>query len=98
MFYNQFPGIYAGVARRNYDGSIAGADNGEKLTLAEAIRANTLGSAKVYGRADELGTLEAGKLADVIVLDRNIFERPEEEIKDAKVVLTMVDGEITHKA
>ena len=98
VFYNQFPGIYAGVARRNYDGSIASADNGEKLTLAEALRANTLGSAKVYGRDDELGTLEAGKLADVIVLDRNIFERPEEEIKDAKVVLTMVDGEITHKA
>lgn len=97
VFYNQFPGIYAGVARRNYDGSVAGADNGEKLTLAEAIRANTLGSAKVYGREDELGTLEAGKLADVIVLDRNIFERPEEEIKDAKVVLTMVDGEITHQ-
>lgn len=98
VYYNQFPGIYAGVARRNYDGSIAGADNGEKLTLAEALIANTLGSAKVYGRADELGTLEAGKLADVIVLDRNLFERPEEEIKDAKVVLTMVDGEITYRA
>ena len=95
--YNQFPGIYAGVARRNYDGSIAGADNGEKLTLAEALSANTLGSAKVYGRADELGTLEAGKLADIIVLDRNLFTVPEEEIKDAKVVLTMVDGEVTYQ-
>ncbi len=96
--YNQFPGIYAGVARRNYDGSIAGADNGEKLTLAEALSANTLGSAKAYGRADELGTLEPGKLADVIVLDRNLFARPEEEIKDTKVVLTIVDGEITYQA
>lgn len=96
--YNQFPGIYAAVARRNYDGSIAGADNGEKLALTEALVANTLGSAKAYGRADELGTLEAGKLADIIVLDRNLFERPEEEIKDAKVVLTMIDGEVTHRA
>ena len=94
--YNQFPGIYAGVARRNYDGSIAGADNGEKLTLAEALSANTFGSAKVYGRADELGTLEPGKLADIIVLDRDLFSVPEEEIKDAEVVLTMVDGEITY--
>ena len=96
--YNQFPGIYAAVDRKNYDGSIAGADNGEKLTLAEALIANTLGSAMAYGREDELGTLEEGKLADVIVLDRNPFERPVEEIKDITVRLTMIDGQITHRS
>ena len=96
--YNQFPGIYASIARRNYDGSIAGLDNGEKLTLAEALSTNTLGSAKAYGRQDELGSLEAGKLADIIVLDSNLFAEPEEAIKDAKVVLTIMDGNVTYKA
>lgn len=98
VYYNQFPGIYASIARKNYDGSMAGADNGEKLTLAEALSTNTLGSAKAYGRQSELGTLDAGKLADVIVLDRNLFERPEDEIKDAEVVLTIMDGDVTYTA
>ena len=95
--YNQLPGICAAVTRKNYDGSQAGADNGENITLREALTANTLGSAKVYGRENELGTLEAGKLADVIVLDRNLFDIPEDEIKDAEVVFTMMDGNVTYE-
>lgn len=94
VYYNQFPGIYASIARKNYDGSIAGADNGEKLTLAEALKANTIGSAHVYGRSNELGTLEKGKLADVVVLDRDLFAVKEEEIKDTKVILTIMDGQV----
>ena len=96
--YNQFPGIYAAVDRKNYDGSIAGADNGEKLTIAEALTANTLGSAKAYGRQDEMGTLEPGKCADVIVLDRDPFKRPVSELNDITVRLTMVDGDVTYQA
>ncbi len=95
--YNQFPGIYAAVARKNYDGSMAGADNGEYLTLAEALKANTLGSAFVYGRDHELGSLEPGKLADIIVLDRNLFSAPKDEIKDAKVLLTVMDGNVVYR-
>ena len=97
VYYNQFKGIYAAVARKNYDGTIAGVDNGEKLTLPEALRANTIGSAIVYGRDDEIGTLEAGKLADVIVLDRNLFTADVEEIKDAEVVLTVMDGNVVFR-
>ena len=97
VYYNQFKGIYAAVARKNYDGTIAGVDNGEKLTLPEALRAHTIGSAIVYGRDDEIGTLEAGKLADVIVLDRNLFTADVEEIKDAEVVLTVMDGNVVFR-
>ena len=97
VYYNQFKGIYAAVARKNYDGTIAGVDNGEKLKLPEALRANTIGSAIVYGRDDEIGTLEAGKLADVIVLDRNLFTADVEEIKDAEVVLTVMDGNVVFR-
>ena len=96
VYYNQFKGIYAAVARKNYDGTIAGVDNGEKLTLPEALRANTIGSAIVYGRDDEIGTLEAGKLADVIVLDRNLFTADVEEIKDAEVALTVMEGNVVY--
>ncbi|MCO7123828.1 amidohydrolase [Ihubacter massiliensis] len=98
VYYNQLPGIWAAVTRKNYDGTLAGVENGETITLAEALTANTLGAAKVYNRDHELGTLEPGKLADVIVLDRNLFEVPEDEIREAKVILTMMDGKITHEA
>lgn len=98
VYYNQLPGIWAAVTRKNYDGTPAGVENGENLTLSEALTANTLGSAKAYNRDHELGSLEAGKLADIIVLDRDLFAVPEDEIREAKVILTMMDGTVTHEA
>ncbi|MGI6766306.1 MAG: amidohydrolase [Lentihominibacter sp.] len=97
VYYNQFNGMYAALARKNYDGSPAGADNNEYITLPETLKAFTMGAAKVYGRDHELGSLEEGKLADVIVLDRNLFDCTHEEIRDAKVLLTVFDGKIAHK-
>ena len=98
VYYNQFIGIHAAVARKNYDGSPAGVENGEYLTVAEALRANTLGSAYVYGRDHELGSLEAGKLADIIVIDRDLFSVPIDDIKDAEVLLTVMDGNVVYEA
>ena len=69
----------------------------ERLTLAEALRAYTAGSAYGSFRDHELGTLEAGKLADLIVLDRNLFAGPAEEILQTQVWMTMVDGRIVYK-
>ena len=68
----------------------------EHITLKEALLANTLGSAKVYGRDHELGTLETGKLADVIVVDRNLFEIPHDDILNAKVDITVMDGKVIY--
>ncbi len=70
----------------------------KNITLAEALIANTLGSATVYNREHELGTLEAGKLADIIVIDRNLFEVDSSQIKDARIVFTMMDGKVTFRA
>lgn len=95
VHYNQFTGIHAAVARENYDGTHAGVENNEYITLAEALTANTLGSATVYNREHELGTLEAGKLADIVVVDRNLFDVDVSRIKDAKVIFTMMDGKVT---
>lgn len=64
----------------------------EKVTLAEALRAYTIGSAYSVFRENELGTIEAGKLADIIILDRNLFAVPAEEILQTKVDVTVMDG------
>ncbi|WP_375794183.1 amidohydrolase family protein [Peribacillus frigoritolerans] len=55
---------------------------------------HSAGSAYGAFRDEELGTLEAGKLADIIVLERNLFQVPVEEIPDTKVLLTIVDGKV----
>ncbi|MFD0828583.1 amidohydrolase [Neobacillus sp. M.A.Huq-85] len=90
-----FPGIYRAVTRLDDDGVVW--DGKERISLKDAILSYT--SAPAYGsfREQELGTIEAGKLADIIVLDRNLFKVPYEEIKNTKVVFTMVDGKVVHE-
>lgn len=66
----------------------------ERITLAEALKAYTSGPAFGTFREHELGTLEVGKLADIVVLERNLFDIPEEEIPNTKVQLTVVDGTV----
>lgn len=66
----------------------------ERITLAEALKAYTLGSAYGTFREHELGTIEAGKLADLIVLDRNLFAVPAEGILQTTVDLTIADGKV----
>ncbi|MXN63865.1 amidohydrolase family protein [Stappia sp. GBMRC 2046] len=70
---------------------------GMRLSVAEAIRANTYGAA--YGTAveDRIGSLEVGKLADLIVLDQNLFEIDPHDIYKTKVELTMMDGTVRHR-
>ncbi|MCO6535636.1 amidohydrolase [Lactobacillus sp.] len=67
------------------------------VTLAEALCAYTKWSAYAESFEQDLGTLEPGKLADVVVLDRNLFKVPTDEIRFAKVTLTMADGKIVYK-
>ncbi|MGE5701761.1 MAG: amidohydrolase [Clostridia bacterium] len=66
----------------------------ERITLAEALKAYTLGSAYGTFREHELGTIEVGKLADLIVLDRNLFAVPAEGILQTTVDLTIADGKV----
>ncbi len=69
----------------------------ERLSLAEALRAFTAGSAHAQ-HLDEAGTLEAGKLADFVVLDRDLFDEAAGPIGDARVVGTFVEGVPVHEA
>ncbi|WP_158738032.1 amidohydrolase [Alteribacillus sp. YIM 98480] len=70
----------------------------EKITLSNALKAYTNGPAYSTNREHELGTLEAGKLADIVVLDRNLFDVPTDEILDTKVKLTMINGDIVYNS
>ncbi|WP_126427856.1 amidohydrolase [Brevibacillus marinus] len=92
---NPLPQIYRAVTRVDNSGVDVWHPQ-ERITLAEALRAYT--SVPAYGtfREHELGTLEVGKLADIVVLDRNLFAVPAEQILEAKVELTIVDGEIVY--
>lgn len=70
----------------------------QRLTVEEAVRANTLGAAHQIRLDDRIGSLEVGKLADLIVLDRNIFEVPQAEIHATRVTMTMMNGVVRHEA
>ncbi|MEH7451167.1 amidohydrolase family protein [Gottfriedia acidiceleris] len=92
---NPMLGIYRALTRIGYDGSpTEGWNPQERLTLSEVLKDYTLTPAYGSFREKELGTLEVGKLADLVVLDKNLFEIPVEEIQNVRVVLTMVDGAI----
>jgi predicted amidohydrolase YtcJ len=64
----------------------------ERVTLEEMIATFTLNGAYANFLEDETGSLEVGKKADIVVLERNLFELPPSEIGDTKVVLTLIDG------
>jgi predicted amidohydrolase YtcJ len=68
----------------------------EAVTVGQALAAFTSGVAFVNHREHELGALEAGYLADVAVLDRDILAHPSHEIGDAAVELTIAGGEVVH--
>ncbi|HEK9101085.1 amidohydrolase [Bacillus pfraonensis] len=93
---NPLPEIYRAVTRLDDEGIEWNSQ--EKISLAEALWAYTYAPAYASFREDELGTIEEGKLADIVVLDRNLFDVPVTEIKEASVIFTMVDGKVVYQA
>ena len=70
----------------------------EVLTREEALIAHTRSNAYILFMEDDLGTLEAGKLADLVVLDRDYLTVPANEVREIRPVMTMVGGEVVHEA
>ncbi len=64
----------------------------ERLDLATSIAAFTMGSAYVNHLDDVTGSIEVGKYADIAVVDRDLFAHPVEDIANAEVVATFVEG------
>lgn len=90
---NPMRGLYRAVTRLLEDKLPEGGwCPNEKLSLADAIKAYTIGSAYQMWNEKITGTLEVGKYADIIVLDKNLFAVDYEDILETKVLLTMLDG------
>ena len=90
---NPFLGLYAAVTRQDRDGKPPGGWYGQqKLTREEALRLFTIDAAYAGFMEDKVGSLEPGKWADFIVLDRDYFKVPENEIDDIQVKATYVAG------
>lgn len=95
---NPFVGIYRAVTRVHNDGKPEGGWNPEqKISMEEALHAYTLNGYYGVKREHELGTLEKGKLADLIVLDKNLLAIDPSRIRETNVILTMVDGRIVYE-
>ena len=92
-------GIYAAVTRATLDGRHSdGWFPEEKLTVVEALRAYTAGSAFAAFEENEKGTIAPGKLGDLVVLSDDLFSIPPEKIKDVRVLLTVVGGKVVYEA
>jgi predicted amidohydrolase YtcJ len=92
-------GIYAAVTRATLDGKHPdGWFPEEKLTVEEALRAYTAGSAFAAFEEKEKGTISPGKLADLVVLSDDVFSILPGRIKDVRVVLTVVGGKLVFQA
>jgi len=92
---NPLDGIEAAVTRLDPDGKTDDPlGENEEINLAQAIENYTLNGAYVNFLDEDTGSIEIGKLADLIVLDRNLFDVPASEINQVRVVATLFRGEL----
>lgn len=91
-------GIWAAVCRQRWDGTPEqGWYPAQRLSVAEAVHAYTLGAAYASGEEALKGSIQPGKLADFTVLDRDIFQVPTDEIRDVHVAMTILNGEVVYE-
>lgn len=90
-----FVSIWSAVARKTMAGRVIGEE--ERIAVKEALRAYTIGAAYQFFEEGKKGSIEPGKLADLIVIDRNPMQCPLDAIKDTKVLLTIVDGNTVYQ-
>jgi hypothetical protein len=87
--------FYSSVSRRMKDRKVFFGE--QRMTREEALRSYTLGAAYSGFEEERKGSITPGKLADVVVLSRDILTIPEEELRGTEVVLTVVGGEVEYR-
>ncbi|WP_010677674.1 amidohydrolase [Bacillus timonensis] len=95
-FVNPLLGIHAAVNRKSWKDQLVGEN--QRIDVIEAIRAYTYNGAYASFEEAKKGSIEVGKLADLVVLDSSILHAESEKLKDIKVELTMVDGDIVFQS
>ena len=89
--------FYAAVTRKDLDGYPEGGFNFENaLTREEALRGMTIWGAEANFEEKEKGSIEVGKSADFVILDRDIMEEPDKRLISTKVVATIINGNVVY--
>ena len=98
---NPFCAIQAGVTRNIYDGTVKDPDDErcllnreERASREEMVRACTINAAYALHMEQEVGSLEVGKYADMIILDRDVFEIDVLDIRNTQVITTIFNGNV----
>jgi len=96
---NPWEGVQTAVTRQTSEGlPEAGFVPGQRLTVAQVIEGYTLGAAFAGRREKSEGSIEIGKLADLIILSENIFEIDAHKIGATRIVTTIVGGRLVYQA
>ena len=99
VHYNPMPGIFAGLERTQDDGHPEGGWlPDQKVTLPEALKMYTCGSAQALDIEELTGTLEAGKSADIVVMNRNLFDSTSVQIRESRPIMTICAGKTVYEA
>jgi predicted amidohydrolase YtcJ len=95
---NPWPGLQILLTRETKEGTPAGGWlPDERLTLEQAIQGYTMGGAFAARREETEGSIEVGKVADIIIISQNLFKIPPNQIGKTKVLMTMVGGKIFYQ-
>lgn len=94
--YNPISTVRGAVERLSDDGQDMGQD--QRISMKEALICHTYNAAHAMFWEDKVGSLEEGKLADIVLLDCDIMQKDAKDLLDVKVAITMVDGKILYKA
>jgi predicted amidohydrolase YtcJ len=93
--HNPFHNIYAAVTRKTMTGQVVGSE--ERISLDEALRAQTIDAAWSIGREHHIGSLEPDKLGDVVVLDVDPHEASHERLREIVPHMTVLGGSVVYQ-
>jgi hypothetical protein len=93
--YNPFLSMWIEIARKTVRGKVLHPE--ERLTREEALRTHTIWAAYLQFGEKEKGSIEPGKLADMVVIDRDYLTCPEEQIKAIEPVTVILDGRVVYR-
>ena len=89
---NPLNSIYASVSRLTMEGRILGRK--ERVNMLEALKMHTIRSADCMGQSTSKGSIAEGKIADLILLDRDPLKSTAKRVPDVKVTMTIIGGEV----